>query len=115
MKRATSCRRCGAELIATGRFAKRAHAVDLCLDCWLDVPGPALEPAPTCARCLHSGENHLHGDPLSCAHCALSPLAHTYGIGCGTYTPRTVPHHGARCRVSGCECGGGYCPQGEET
>jgi hypothetical protein len=74
-----------------------------------------MKPAPACSRCLHSAERHLHGDPLSCVHCALSPRTHAYGIGCGSYTPRTEPHHGASCLVAGCECIGGYCPRDEEA
>ncbi len=109
------CTRCGVELTATGRLADQAHAEGLCSDCWLDVPSPAMKRAPACSRCLHSAESHMHGDPLSCAHCALSPLAHAHGIGCSTYTPRTTPHHGASCRVAGCECRGGYCPRDEEA
>jgi hypothetical protein len=70
-----------------------------------------LEPA--CSRCLHSAESHMHGNPLSCAHCALSPLAHAHGIGCGSYTLRTAPHRGASCTVHGCECLGGYYPRDE--
>jgi len=65
-----------------------------------------LKPAPACSRCSHSAESHLHGDPLSCAHCALGPLAHAAGVGCSFYTPRTAPHSGASCQVPGCGCAG---------
>jgi hypothetical protein len=75
--------------------------------------------APACSRCLHSAESHIHGGGLGCIHCALSPLAHAHahahGIGCSTYTPRTVPRYGASCTVSGCDCGGGYCPRDEDA
>jgi hypothetical protein len=64
-------------------------------------------PASACSRCCHSAQSHIHGDPLACAFCALTPLAHTVA-GCSLYTPRTVPRSGASCRVPGCECIGGY-------
>ncbi len=63
-----------------------------------------LKPAPACSRCSHSAEQHLHGDPLSCAHCALSPIAHTWELGCSFYTPQTRPYSGASCRAPKCEC-----------
>ncbi len=61
-----------------------------------------------CSRCFHSAESHMHGNLLSCAVCALGPLAHAMGIGCSLYTLRTVAHSGASCREPGCECAG-YC------
>jgi hypothetical protein len=71
-----------------------------------------MKRAPTCSRCLHPALYHEY-DPLACAHCALSPLAHAHGIGCSTYTLREGPAYGARCNAPGCDCGGGYCPQEE--
>lgn len=61
-----------------------------------------------CWRCFHSAESHMHGNLLSCAVCALGPLAHAMGIGCSLYALRTVAHSGASCREPGCECAG-YC------
>jgi hypothetical protein len=117
MRRArnSSCERCGAELVATGRHAERAHAAGLCLDCWLDVPSPTVRPMPPCSRCQHSALYHEY-DPLACVYCALSPLAHVHGIGSSTYTLREGPRSGARCNVPGCECfdSGGYCPREDE-
>jgi hypothetical protein len=101
----TFCRRCGAELIATGRHAKPAHAAGLCLDCWLDVPSVEMKPVPACSRCRHGAEIHLD-EALACVCCALSPLAHAMGMGCGDYTPRTLPRPGAACRAKGCACAG---------
>ena len=62
--------------------------------------------APACALCTHGAASHIHGSPLSCAHCALGPLAHAMGIGCSLYTPRTWAHPGESCREPGCACGG---------
>jgi hypothetical protein len=61
---------------------------------------------PACGRCAHGADSHIHDSPLFCVFCALSPLAHAMGIGCGLYTPRTVPYAGARCREPRCECAG---------
>jgi hypothetical protein len=61
--------------------------------------------APVCAGCGHPALYHEH-DPLSCAHCALSPLAHAHGIGCGSYAPREAPASGARCNAPRCACAG---------
>jgi len=71
--------------------------------------------APACSRCLHPAMYHEY-DPLGCAHCALSPLAHLHGIGCSTYTLREGPASGARCNVPRCECFdlGGYRPRENE-
>jgi hypothetical protein len=80
------------------------------------MTGAAASPslAPTCSRCLHGAESHMHGDPLSCAHCCLTPLSHVHGLACALYAPRMAPRSGASCRVPGCECEGGYCPRKDE-
>lgn len=65
-----------------------------------------LPAEPACSRCLHTADLHMHGEPLSCAFCALSPMAHVVGIGCSSYTLRTWPASGARCRMPKCKCEG---------
>jgi len=60
---------------------------------------------PACASCPHPALYHEH-DPLACAWCALSPLAHAHGLGCGSYALRDRPADGARCNVRGCACPG---------
>jgi len=78
---------------------KRAVSTNL-----LARPSNLPMPGPACSRCSHSAESHMHGDPLACAYCALSPVAHTWQLGCSFYTPRTTAHSGASCRTPGCEC-----------
>jgi hypothetical protein len=68
--------------------------------------------APVCAGCHHPALHHEYS-PLACMYCALSPLAHAHGMGCGNYTLRERPPKGARCNSPRCECSEGYRP-GEE-
>jgi hypothetical protein len=79
----------------------------------MDEQGRRPEEAPACSRCSHSAESHIHDPALSCARCALGPLAHAMGIGCSFYTPRTWAFSGASCREPGCGCGG-YDPDFEQ-
>jgi hypothetical protein len=76
----------------------------------MDVPA-------ACSRCTHDGEDHIHGDGLSCAHCALGPRSHAGGLACPSYAIRIAPWPGASCLVRGCDCfeRGGYSPRAERS